>query len=40
MLKHCIVCAYKNILSLIKKFLYIINDSIVRLSMPNIVDLG
>ena len=26
MLQHCIVCAYKNILNLIKKFLYIIND--------------
>ena len=26
MLQYCIVCAYKNILNLIKKFLYIIND--------------
>ena len=25
MLQHCIVCAYKNILSLIETFLYIIN---------------
>ena len=26
MLQYCIVCAYKNILSLFKEFLYIIND--------------
>ena len=26
MLRHCIVCAYKNILNLFEEFLYIIND--------------